>query len=123
MAKPTHLELTLALNLCRAPQCAGHPEQCDSCFRIAEALADARLKERRKARKKMKVDLLADLTAELGRYGRPDKRIKENPSGNAVLDIRMTGYWLGIIDGVNKVYRHVSGGEKFGEESLPWEEA
>lgn len=121
MAKPNHDELTTALDLCDSPQCVGHPEQCRSCSWIAAALADARLKERRKARKEMKTDLLTALDKELGRYGRPDNYIKAHPSQNAVQDIRMTGYYLGMIDGINRVYRHVSGGEKFGETLLPWE--
>ena len=121
MAKPNHDELTAALDLCESPKCAGHPEQCDSCYAIAFALAGIRLKERRKARKKMKADLLAALNTEMGRYGRQAKYSKEHPTSNAAKDIKAEGYWFGTIDGLNKVYRHVRGSELLGSVSLPWE--
>lgn len=50
MATPNFDDLTAALNLCESPQCAGHPEQCSSCYAIASVLATYRGKAERAAR-------------------------------------------------------------------------
>lgn len=51
MATPEFDDLTAALNLCESPSCAGHPEQCSSCYAIASVLAKYRGRADRAERK------------------------------------------------------------------------